>query len=291
MAVSLVCLFTMAGMPLPVQAGTHACGHAGHPHVGTRPPEPYAPDAGEAARMIAEMERRLRSPGAEARRASVTVPVWVHVITDGHLAPPDTALASQVETLNAAYGGRYGGVDTGIRFVLRGFTRTENSAWFHEPLSNEAAMKQRLRKGGPETLNLYVAQLDQLVLGYATYPHWYQNKPGLDGVVIDWRSLPGGSLRDFAKGFTGVHEIGHWFGLLHTFENGCASPGDFVDDTVPESAPSQGCPVRKDTCPALGEDPFHNYMDYSHDRCMWEFTAGQAVRMRDMWAAYRTSAA
>ena len=117
------------------------------------------------------------------------------------------------------------------------------------PLANEAAMKRRLRKGGAETLNLYIAQLSELVLGYATYPHWYRDRPVLDGVVIDWRSLPGGSLRDFSKGYTGVHEIGHWLGLLRTFENGCSPPGDSVADTPGEAVPTQGCPPRRDTCP------------------------------------------
>ncbi|MEU8267959.1 zinc metalloprotease [Sphaerisporangium sp. NPDC049002] len=256
----------------------------------TRGAEPYTIGAREAARMLSGMRRRLRSPHAEPPAVTVTVPLWIHVITDGRMGASDISLGTQVDTLNAAYGGRLGGVDTGIRFVLRGVTHTDNPTWFREPLGNESAMKQRLRKGGAETLNLYVAQLSELVLGYATYPHWYQSRPSLDGVVIDWRSLPGGALRDFSKGYTGVHEIGHWLGLLHTFENGCAQPGDSVDDTPPEATPTQGCPARKDTCPDTGEDPIHNYMDYAHDRCMSEFTAGQAARMREMWSAYRAPA-
>jgi Pregnancy-associated plasma protein-A len=288
----LVCLFTLGGVPGPARAAaTRPCGHVRPPRVDMRAVEPYTLDARESARMLSDMRRRLRSAGAAAlRTATVTVPLWIHVINDGRMAVPDTALDSQVEALNDAYGGRLGGVDTGVRFVLKGVTHTDNPAWFREPLANEVAMKQRLRKGGRETLNLYIAQLGELVLGYATYPHWYQSRPALDGVVIDWRSLPGGALRDFSKGYTGVHEIGHWLGLLHTFENGCVQPGDSVDDTPPEALPTQGCPQRKDTCPDVGEDPVHNFMDYAHDRCMSEFTAGQAARMREMWVAYRTPA-
>ncbi|WP_424529614.1 zinc metalloprotease [Sphaerisporangium viridialbum] len=308
-AVSLVCLFTLAGVPGPARAAaTRSCGHARPPRADTREAgrhapgarvakpdmrgaEPYTLGPREAARMLSGMRRRLRaSQAAEPRAVTVTVPLWIHVITDGRMGATDASLGPQVDTLNAAYGGRLGGVDTGIRFVLRGVTHTDNPTWFREPLGNEAAMKQRLRKGGPETLNLYVAQLGELVLGYATYPHWYQSRPSLDGVVIDWRSLPGGALRDFSKGYTAVHEIGHWLGLLHTFENGCAQPGDSVDDTPPEAVPTQGCPARKDTCPDTGEDPIHNFMDYAHDRCMSEFTAGQAARMHDMWTAYRAPA-
>ncbi|WP_344976060.1 zinc metalloprotease [Streptosporangium fragile] len=234
--------------------------------------------------MLADLRRRL--PSARLPRLPVTVPMWAHVLTDGRLGASDTAVRSQVAMLNAAYGGELGGADTGIRFRLDGITRTVNAAWFRDPVTFERSIK-RARKGGAETLNLYVAQLGELVLGYSTYPYLYRSDPRLDGVVIDWRSLPGGSLRNFDRGFTGVHEIGHWFGLLHTFEHGCAAPGDGVDDTAPEGQPTQGCPAGKDTCVGDGPDPLHNFMDYSDDRCMSEFTPGQALRMQEMWAAYR----
>lgn len=90
-----------------------------------------------------------------------------------------------------------------------------------------------------------------------------------DGCNVLAATMPGGAMQDFNQGKTAVHEVGHWFGLLHTFEgNSCASTdkGDFVDDTPQEMTATDGCPAGKDSCPgSKGLDPIGNYMDYSND--------------------------
>jgi len=62
-----------------------------------------------------------------------------------------------------------------------------------------------------------------------------------------------------------------------------------VDDTPAQASPTSGCPEGRDSCPAAGLDPIHNYMDYSYDSCYTEFTAGQVQRARDAWLLYRAS--
>jgi Pregnancy-associated plasma protein-A len=110
--------------------------------------------------------------------------------------------------------------------------------------------------------------------------------------VVDWESMLGTSDRyagRYDRGETATHEAGHWLNLEHTFFHGCNGEGDFVDDTPYERTPTDGCPAGKDTCPAPGLDPIHNYMDYSYDTCYTEFTAGQAERMQDAWLFWRAS--
>lgn len=77
-------------------------------------------------------------------------------------------------------------------------------------------------------------------------------------------------MSGYNLGGTAVHEVGHWFGLMHTFQGESCSPtnpGDYIDDTKQEAAQTAGCPANKDTCPQLpgGGDPVSNYMDYSSD--------------------------
>jgi hypothetical protein len=225
---------------------------------------------------------------------SATVPVYVHVITDGAIGRvTDAQIAAQIKVLNNTFAGGEGGAVTGFSFVLAGVDRTDNAKWFYAGPggTNEQSMKATLRRGGGNALNFYSTTAGDF-LGWAYLPD-ILTKPGqadLDGIVIDWESMPRTSTTyagRFDQGETATHEAGHWLNLEHTFFGGCNANGDFVADTPAQKTPTSGCPAGKDTCSEPGLDPIHNYMDYSFDSCYTEFTAGQVQRMRDSWLAFR----
>ena len=229
-----------------------------------------------------------------ARNFRVVVPTWVHVVSDGPIGNvSDTAIADQIQVLNATFGGQEGGARTGFSFRLAGVTRTNNAQWHYaNPGGAEHRMKRTLHRGGDETLNIYLTTAGDY-LGWAYLPSiTEQGNDYLDGIVVDWESMLGTSERyqgQYDRGETATHEVGHWLNLEHTFFHGCNGQGDFVDDTPYEGTPTNGCPAGKDTCPAPGLDPIHNYMDYSYDTCYTEFTAGQTARMQAAWNFWRAS--
>ena len=152
-------------------------------------------------------------------------------------------------------------------------------------------MKTTLRKGGADTLNFYVAGIGDGLLGWATFPQDYRNDPAMDGVIVLNDSLPGGSAAPFNEGDTGTHEVGHWIGLFHTFQNGCSAPGDLVKDTPRVREPNFECKAVVDSCPSEDgvsrADLLDNFMDYTEDSCMNKFTAGQGDRAGRYYKNFR----
>lgn len=250
----------------------------------------------DGVRCAADAVRPARANGAPPAAAGLTagagaatrIPVAFHVVYSrkrgvdvGNV--PLANIEAQVDVLNDAYAG------TGFTFFLASVDRTLNNKWFTGcySLGNEQAMKQALAVDPATTLNVYTCQPNGGILGYAYYPSDYPEDSYWHGVVAQHSSLPGGGAAPYDEGDTATHEVGHYLGLAHTFENGCTAPGDEVGDTPYEAEPAYGCPVGRDTCLAPGLDPITNFMDYTEDACMVEFTGGQADRMVAQVAAYR----
>jgi len=282
------------GAAAAATAGCEEAGAAARARPGEGAADPNTVSAGTPdplATRLAEL-RSGRSADAQARTeqrlaaGSVTIQVYAHVITDGTQGQLTAAqVEAQIAALNVGFTG------TAFRFVLAGSRTVTAPTWYTATPGSaaERRMKNTLYRGTPADLNLYLLKPANGLLGWATFP-WDLAAGRRDGVVVLNTSIPGGGAANYQEGDTAVHEVGHWLGLYHTFQNGCLEPGDLVADTPFEASPAAACPIGRDTCTSAGTDPVTNFMDYSYDVCMVEFTEGQSARMDAAWTQYRAPA-
>lgn len=256
---------------------------------------PMNPTDAERSAMEADFsnrKQRIAQQGTTTTVSGGVVNVYFHVVNQGVGVEngdiPDSMIQDQMAVLNNSF------AVTGWSFNLVSTDRTNNAEWFTGCYgAAESSMKSALHKGSATDLNIYSCNPANGILGYAAFPSNYGASPSLDGVVLLYSSLPGGSTTNYNLGATAPHEVGHWMGLYHTFQGGCQARSaltDGVDDTPAEGAAAYGCPVGRDSCIGRkfpGLDPIENYMDYTYDSCMYRFTAGQASRMNAQFTAYR----
>ena len=258
----------------------------------------------------------------------VRIPVVVHVIHNGTAIGTganisDAQVMSQIQVLNEDYrkiAGTRGensnpvGADTNIEFFLAredadcnpttGIERlnlSSISTTWDGPGGNIDAILKPMTIWDPSLyMNMWTVTLsDNTLLGYAQYPG---GPAETDGVVMGYQyfgsnDAVGVNLNSSAPydlGRTTTHEVGHFLGLYHTFEGGCAD-GDFCADTPATAQENYNCPIGQDSCPVgTGDgilDMIENYMDYTDDACMNIFTNDQSARMDGVLSGTRLSLA
>ncbi len=251
------------------------------------------------------------------RRIVLRLPIVVHVVHQGEAVGvgrniSDAQVLSQIQVLNEDYrrlAGTNGfntdpnGADIELEFFLaqedpdcnptNGINRILRSSLPNNGVNINTDIKPATVWDSSRYINIWALQIGGGTLGFAQFPG---GNPMTDGVVTDYRyfgsdDAPGVNLGGvYNLGRTTTHELGHYFGLFHTFQGGCVGSGDSIDDTPAEALPNYGCPATPpDTCTSPGLDPIENYMDYSDDICMNIFTNDQKSRIQSTLLGLRAS--
>lgn len=252
------------------------------------------------------------------RRVVIEIPLVVHVLHNGEpigTGPniTDAQVMSQVTVMNEDFRmmmgtpgeSTAGGVDVEVEFVMAQRTPDGcptngiNRVNICQDGTNQADVqfwKTQTIWNRDLYMNMwsskYVGDL-ATVLGYAQFPG---GNPTTDGVSAGHTYFGSSDYDDgtfntsppYDKGRTMTHEVGHYLGLLHTFQGGCGG-GDGVADTPAVDAPNYGCPTGHSSCGTV--DMIENYMDYTDDICMNTFTNGQKAVVQAILASSRSTLA
>ncbi|MBL7808550.1 MAG: PKD domain-containing protein [Saprospiraceae bacterium] len=284
------------------------------------------PEIALAKRQMDEMllerqlsQERLSNPDTDE---TIVLPVVFHIIhQNGPENISDDRIHRALEYLNKAFAhsGEYAengpGANVRIQFCLAqrdpngapttGITRTESALTNILVNPDDILLKNLVRWDPLHYVNIWVVNSilsaappdGTPLLGYATLPFTVGSER--DGIVMVDNYT--GAESAGANGIL-AHEMGHYLGLYHTFEGGCANDncltqGDRVCDTPPDQGTFTACTFNSchTDADAPAPNPFStdtldmtdNFLDYSPHYCLNRFTEGQAERMRNVAMASR----
>ncbi|MEZ4939519.1 MAG: M43 family zinc metalloprotease [Saprospiraceae bacterium] len=248
-----------------------------------------------------------------------TVPVVVHIIHNGGAENiSDAQVQAAIDHLNAGfaaagYFAQQGAtVNTQIQFCLAkrdpdgkpttGITRTQSPLTIMTMETDDIATKDLSRWDPTAYVNIWVVReilstsAGPGVAGYAFFPTAHGQPQ--DGMICEAGFFGKSPKEDAVL----IHEMGHYFGLYHTFQGGCKNDdctvdGDRVCDTPPDQATHTTCVFNSCSTDVAAGSPFltdvddftGDFMDYSPFDCYHFFTAGQALRMQGALETVRTS--
>lgn len=245
-----------------------------------------------------------------------TIPIVFHIVLPNPNVVTDAQILAEIDTLNKDYSGTNGDSlkipawfkplfgKSKIQFCLVQQTPDgeptsgiERIASAQATFSNDDAVKHASSNGadawdGNNYYNVWICAFNNGLLGYATFPE--EGDPTNQGVVVDYRSLPGGQYATYNQGKTLSHETGHYFNLYHVWgdDGGACWGTDYIDDTPNQADATYGLPtgIKLDSCTSTGFGiMYENYMDYTDDGGMLMFTVEQVARMESALLNYRSS--
>jgi hypothetical protein len=235
-------------------------------------------------------KNRSAFAGSRGTQAVRWVPVVYHLITEtnGTGAMPLREVIQSHCDLNRAY------TSTGIQFYIHSIEYINNSQYYAFSSFNTGSQVMNAFNVDNKC-NIYINDDPAGVCGYAFFPG---SGPNGGGIFVK-KSCYG------TNSSTLIHEMGHYFGLYHTFEDGFGI--EFVNGTNCNRAGDLFCDTPADfisnrwTCPYTGNDTDPNgdpylgtidgsyYMSYSNDRCQNRFSPQQQAEMYDNLQQLRPS--
>ncbi len=249
-------------------------------------------------------------------RMVVTLPVVFHVIHNGEAVGSGSNISyaqieSQIEVLNEdfrkmgdGFNSHPEGADVMVEFCLAGVNRVDRNdeGWSSTPYTKcyiDDNIKPATIWDPTQFVNVWVVgsatRCDGTgsLLGYSTWPEGSgltgvgtngSDIDDTDGVVIIASSAgrppanPFGGVYNLGRTLT--HELGHFFGLRHTWGDGDCGDDDYCADTPNCDGPYYGCGTATEECTDAGVRMIENYLDYSDDACMNIFTNDQNSRIQ-----------
>ena len=263
--------------------------------------------------LSTDIQAHLPRPDNIQRGGTYTIPVVVHVVWNTAAENvPTSAITAIIDEMNRDYSQTnpdLGGVrapfvnsigNVGFQFCLAqvdptgaattGITRTQTTDTWFDPDTQTNDMKSAPLGKTPwnpsQYLNIWICDITSgatggtITVGYAYLPVGGVVGTGIDGLVIDYNyGLDVGAR-------TATHEIGHYFGLQHTFDDGgnCTNTDGFAD-TPTSNSPTFSCAnTNLMKCGVLTQ--YENFMDYSS--CTVMFTDQQSSYMQGILTGVRS---
>jgi hypothetical protein len=225
--------------------------------------------------------------------ASLTYPVYFTIVRKGQRGREqgviDTRTIQQQFNILQSYYSTY----VGVHFQLADIRQVYDPAMANQVYTTKASPID-----GPLLKKYQIHVPNALHIVVTDFPDFGIALPGCirhrlpayaDVVVLGYNAVIGGPIPSKQGGKTLLHEVGHWLGLFHAFQDRCDVSNDFVADTAPQTK-SQTCalPSGNDLCPGVQpKSAVGNLMNYQPDNCRGNLTFGQISRMRWMAMNYR----
>lgn len=270
-----------------------------------------------------ENRKDISSKTRKITNELIKIPVVVHIIHnrldnviggEGNSNITDEQVYSQIKVLNNDFRKKIGtlgyntnqvGADMEVEFYLAtidpdgnpttGINRVYSAKAAFDILGERNVLSNLSYWDSNRYLNIWVTTIADNYIGYGEFPtgefdglDLTETSELTDGVFIDHEvfGFKTGTANQgiYQYGRTLTHEVGHWFGLIHTWGDSYCGD-DYCADTPPteNSNSSSNCRNKFSTCKGVRtQNMIENYMDYTPDSCMNVFTVNQKERMRQI---------